>query len=505
MIGSSDLSAIVRNASGKRVVVLGDLHLDAFISGIMRGVSPEGPVPVLESCERRFCPGGAGNVAAGIAALGVTADVVSVTGGDPEAATLRTACQVAGVGLGGTVCVDSVSTSLRTRVTARGGHAPERTILEIVSSPLPPLSEQTQERLITALRVAAEQADAMVVVEGPAGICTSAVLQGAVDTARAHGILLVGDASGQAQFLTGYDVVLPNEQEAAALLGICAGSDQALEEVGRRLVTERRNGAAAITRGADGIALFTPQGREDVPTTPRDVFDVAGAGDAVTAAFTVALLGGADLRTAAEVANLAGYVAVGRPGIAVVTAEDLQHALAEVALMRTGVKLRTLAELQGIVAAARSRGQRIAFTNGCFDLLHPGHVTYLQQAAQVADALIVALNSDASVRALKGPTRPILSQDERAMILSALESVTWVTIFDERRVTGLLEALRPDVWVKGGDYTLETLDQEERAVVEGYGGEIVLIPPVEGISTTGIVERIEGARRQARAAMSQDT
>lgn len=159
-------------------------------------------------------------------------------------------------------------------------------------------------------------------------------------------------------------------------------------------------------------------------------------------------------------------------------------------------KLRSREEVRQIIEQARARGERVVFTNGCFDLLHPGHVVYLAQARALGDMLVLALNSDASVRGLKGPTRPIMNEQERALTMSGLASVSWIVLFDEQRVVGLLDQLRPNVWAKGGDYTLETLDQDERRMADSHGIEIALIPPVEGISTTGILERIEQARQR---------
>lgn len=491
-----ELLAILQAAQDKRVLVIGDLYLDVYISGEARALSPEAPVPLIEARERRHVPGAAGNVAAGVAALGVQAQVVGVTGDDADAEALTAAYASAHVGAGGVIVAPGAATNVHTRVTARDAHSPPHAVLRI-DSPKPAfVAAEIEAAIIERIEELAQDADALIIVESGAGVASPAVIEAAQRAARVRDILLVGDAFGQGQFLRRYDVVLPNEREAAALLGIPLSGEKALEEIGRRLVTECENAAAGITRGPQGIALFTVEGREDVPTHEREVFDVTGAGDTVTAAFTVAMLGGAKLREAAEMANLAAFVAVGRPGATIVSAEDLQQAMTELVTMRKGGKLRSRGELAEIVRTAQAQGKKIVFTNGCFDLIHPGHVTYLQQAAELGDALIVALNSDSSVQALKGPTRPILKQDERVMILSALESVAWVTVFDETRVTNLLNELRPDVWVKGGDYTIESLDAGEREAAQAQGIEIALIPPIEGISTSGIVERIEEARRR---------
>jgi D-beta-D-heptose 7-phosphate kinase/D-beta-D-heptose 1-phosphate adenosyltransferase len=490
----TELVPLLDAAAGKRVLVVGDLCLDVYWAGELRGLSPEAPVPLVEARSRRQTPGAAGNVAAGLAALGLSAVVAGVAGDDDDAAALLTTYAQAGIQTSGVVTEPGRGCVVHTRITVSDRRDFERTVLR-VDTPIPPApAPEAEKALIDAIHRAAANADAIVVVEGP-GACTPPVIEAAHAAAKDRGILLVGDVSGQAVFLRNYDVVLPNEREAASFLGLASSDPAVLDSVGVGLVRDLHNKIAAITRGPQGISLFTADGREDVPAIERQIFDVTGAGDTATAAFVAGLLGGASPREAAELANLAAYVAVGRPGTAVVSARDVRHAGAEVAGARKSSKLCSREELVELVNAARAAGKRVVFTNGCFDLIHPGHVTYLVQARALGDALIVALNSDASVQSLKGPTRPILRQDERVMILSALESVTWVTIFDEMRVTGLLELLKPDVWAKGGDYTLDTLDQGERRMAESIGCEIALIPPVQGISTTDIVRRIEEARR----------
>ncbi len=496
---TAELLAILDAAGGKRVLVIGDLYLDTYISGETRGLSPEAPVPLIETRSRRCTPGGAGNVAAGIAALGAAAQLVGVIGSDAEAEALLAACRAAAVATDGLTAPPGAPTNVRTRVAALAAHSPERAVLRI-DTPRPPyVTGETEAALIHSIETLAGTVDAVVIIESGAGVASPAVIAAAQRIARASDILLVGDVSGQAQFLRGYDIVAPNEREAAQLLGLAPEAPDVVAQAGRRLVDELGNRSAAVTRGPAGIALFTPEGREDVPTFEREVFDPTGAGDTVCAALTVALLGGATVRQAAEIANLAASVAVGRPGTAIVGHDDLCHAMAEYTTLRKGEKLCSRDELATLVHAARAQGKKVVFTNGCFDLIHPGHVTYLQQAARLGDALIVALNSDASVQSLKGPSRPILKQDERVMIMAALECVTWVTVFDEKRVTGLLDELTPDVWVKGGDYTIDSLDAGERAAAQRQGTQIALIPPVAGISTTDIVRRIEEAGKRTDA------
>lgn len=488
---TTELLTVLNRIEGKLACVVGDVFLDVYLGGEARGMSPEAPVPLVELRGRRCAPGAAAHVAATLAALGASVELSGAVGHDADGEVLREMCREAGVGVEGVVAVTGMPTNVRTRISAGDGRSPERPVLRVDTAPPPVMPRDAEAALIARLQHAAHDADALVVIEGPPGVCAPGVLAAARRTARDHDLLLIGDAFGQADSLRGYDVVLPNEREAGTLVGIEPVDEETLGRIGEALVSQYDNAAAAITRGPEGIALFTSEGRLDVPTTPREVFDVTAAGDTGTGAFAAAMLGGADLAGAAQIANAAAWVAVGRPQATIVTADDLRHAIAELTVMERGGKLHSREELAARVRAAQARGKRVAFTNGCFDIIHPGHVIYLQQARDVADALIVALNSDSSVRALKGPSRPILNQDERTMILSALESVTWVTVFDETRVTSLLRELRPDVWVKGGDYTVETLDAGEREAAQDCGIEIALIPPVEGISTTDIVRRIE--------------
>jgi len=286
--------------------------------------------------------------------------------------------------------------------------------------------------------------------------------------------------------MKGFDVVVPNDKETGVAVGIEVIDEPSLVAAGTKLLATSNN--ALVTCGSAGIKIFAENGDiTDVPIVPCDVVDVTGAGDTVTAAVTLTLLAGGTLHDAAVVANAAAGVAVGQPGVVTVSREEVARALSGAA---GPAKLKTLEELAPIVRRQQDEGKRVVWTNGVFDLLHVGHVTYLLKAARRGDVLVVGLNSDASVRDNKGSNRPIQSEADRALVLSAMECVDYLIIFGEKTTVGILEALRPDVYAKGGDYTLETIVQEERRVVEAYGGEIAIIPGVEGQSTTALIERI---------------
>ncbi len=247
-----------------------------------------------------------------------------------------------------------------------------------------------------------------------------------------------------------------------------------------------------VTLGPDGIACFNADGSfENVPIRAVNVVDVTGAGDTVTAAATLTLVAGGALHEAAFLGNLAAGVAVAQTGVVTVSNEEVRDALLEGDNIPS-LKLKTLDQLRAVMKRLKREGKRVVWTNGCFDILHVGHIMYLQAARQEGDIMIVGLNSDASVRENKGPDRPVVCERDRAQVLSALECVDYIVIFDEKTPMPLLEALQPDVYAKGGDYTLDTIVQEERRLVETYGGAIAIIPGREGSSTTYIINKITG-------------
>ncbi|HEO72335.1 MAG TPA: D-glycero-beta-D-manno-heptose 1-phosphate adenylyltransferase, partial [Candidatus Hydrogenedentes bacterium] len=317
-------------------------------------------------------------------------------------------------------------------------------------------------------------------------VATERVLAEVVALARKHKLLTVGDSRARAGALKGFDVIVPNDREAGIGAGIEVVDEATLEQAGKKLLGICKN--ALVTCGAKGITVFAEDGSiENVPIKPCRVVDVTGAGDTVTAAVALTLLAGGSLHEAAVIGNAAAGVAVGQEMVVTVSQAEVIGALSGDA---GPAKLRTLDALTAIVAKLRKEGKTVVWTNGCFDILHTGHISYLVKAAAFGDVLIVGLNTDASVRENKGLNRPIVGERDRALVLSALECVDHIILFGEKTTTSLLGALKPDVYAKGGDYTLDTIVQEERRLVEGYGGRIAIIPGVEGQSTSAIIERI---------------
>lgn len=476
-----------------RVAVVGDIYLDENVFGTVTGISLEAPIPVYEVQEKRHNPGAAGNAACNVAALGATTYMVGVVGNDTNAGIVKHEFQVRNVNTDYLVTDPKAPTNTYGKLRAGTFNAPAQEILR-TDTPRPTfLRPEIEDQVIDNLRKLAPQVDCIVAVDQVSAVCTRRVLDEVVALAKEYKLLTVGDSRERAGELKGFDVIVPNDREAGKGVGIEVTNVTSLREAGQALLKVVKN--ALITRGPHGISIFAADGEiTDVPITPRNVVDVTGAGDTVTSAVAVTLVSGGTLHDAAVIGNSAAGIAVEKPGVVTVSRVELEKDL-----MGGGgpSKLRTVDQLEALVEQLRQRGRTIVWTNGCFDLLHVGHITYLLRAAQEGDILIVGLNSDASVRKNKGPERPVNSELHRAQVLSALECVDYVTIFDEPSPMAIIKRLKPDVYAKGGDYTLDTINQDERQVVEGYGGRIAIIPGVEGQSTSAIIGKINSEKAPA--------
>ncbi len=473
-----------------RVLVVGDVYVDEYVYGEVTGVSLEAPIPIYEVHERRYNPGAAGNAACNVAALGARTWMVGVIGADPTADIARREFAVRHVETAGLVVDPARPTNTYGKLMSGGYNLPGQEILRTDTPTPPPISGAVEAAVMDQIRALASGVDAIVVVDQVGSVVTDAVIGAVVQAARQHKLVTVGDSRGIAHRFTGFDVVVPNDREAGLATGIDVTDDATLAEAGGRLL--KSASSALITRGPHGIAVFEP-GRpmRNVPVPPCKVVDVTGAGDTVTAATAVSLVAGATLDEAAEIGNAAASVAVAQRGVVTVTRQETEQALLQ---GEGSAKLQPRARIAATVRKLQAEGKRVVWTNGCFDIVHTGHITYLQRAARLGDILVVGLNSDHSVKQLKGPGRPIIDEQDRALVLSALECVDYVTIFEETSPLAIIEEIQPDIYAKGGDYTLDTIDQNERRLVERYGGEIAILPVVEGRSTTSIIGKIAGSQ-----------
>ena len=460
------------------VLVVGDVMLDRYWTGTSERLSPEAPVPVVRVGEGTERPGGAANVAVNVAGLEGRATVLGWVGDDPDAALLR--ARLAALGVGDRLLDDpAVRTITKLRVLA---HRQQMLRLDFESS----LPEGLAPRLADAFARALAEHD--VVVLSDYGKGTLADAPGLIARARAAGRPVLVDPKGR-DFgrYRGADVLTPNRREFETVVGTV--HDEA--ELVRRAEELRAAldlGVLVVTRGEDGLSVFE-RGRPPlhVPAdTRREVADVTGAGDTVIATMAAARAAGRGWAEAARIANTAAGLVVGHLGAVGVRPDELRAALGAPAW--TAGRIVDEEALVDSVARARARGERIVFTNGCFDLLHVGHVRYLEEARRLGDRLIVAVNDDASVRQLKGEGRPLQTLAARLEVLAALRSVDWVVSFSERDPERLVCRLRPDVLVKGGDYAGRAIAGGR--CVEESGGRVCTVAYVEGHSTSGLVARL---------------
>ena len=462
---------------------------DTYLSGHVSRISPEAPVPVFESTGKRHVLGGAANVAANLRALGCEVRLAGVVGDDVAGRYVRE--QVRAQGIADDLLVQDAGrpTTEKTRLIARH----QQLVRLDQESRLPLLAELSTQILAGVESILAE-VDGLICSDYNKGVCTPDLLAPLFAKAKAADLpIFVDPKARDFAHYRGATVLTPNLAEVRHATGAPVEDETSLTTAAESLLRQSEAQALLVTRGAAGMNLFhPPEDPQHLPAHTRDVYDVTGAGDTVIAAFAAAAIGGLSYAEAARMANVAAGIVVGKAGTAVVYREELEaHLEVRNALWQN--KLLTCEELSRSLQQHRQRGERVVFTNGCFDLLHGGHVHYLQQARTLGDCLVVALNDDASVRLLKGDGRPLRPQDERARVLAALACVDYVVLFGEATPLALIKSLRPDVLVKGGDYTLETVVGREE--VEASGGSVHLIPYVEGVSTTGL---IDGLRRRSR-------
>jgi D-beta-D-heptose 7-phosphate kinase / D-beta-D-heptose 1-phosphate adenosyltransferase len=475
-----------RCLQGRRptVLVLGDVMCDVYLWGTVSRISQEAPVPVFESTERRHVLGGAANVAANLQALGCNVRLLGVVGADAAAQEVRRLLRQKGIADTWLLEDSTRPTTEKTRFIAH-----QQQVLRFDREQRTPLTAALHARALTQAGTLLQEVDGMVCSDYHKGVCTPALLAPLFAQASAVGLPIIVDPKVRDFTLyRGATVLTPNLAEVEQASGMQIECAAHLERAAALLLQQSRAQALLITRGKDGMSLVYPaQTPIHIPTKAREVFDVTGAGDTVIAAFTMAILCGLSCTEAAHLANVAAGIVVGKMGTAVVSLEELRLALRE-EVAPEAQKILSREELACRVEQHRQQGERIVFTNGCFDLLHVGHMRYLQQARTLGERLIVGLNDDVSVRQLKGERRPLISQDERAGLLAALACVDYVTIFSEATPLALIKLLRPDVLVKGGDYTPETVVGQE--VVSAYGGRVAIVPYVDGVSTTKIIESI---------------
>ena len=485
MTVNAELAALVPKLKGARVACVGDLMLDRFVYGTAERISPEAPIPVVRIDREESMLGGAGNVVRNIVGLGGSVEFVSVVGQDQAGREV--------MGLVG--ALDGVEphllverdrvTTIKTRYIA--GHQQMLRADRETSEPVGDAIAEDAARLVCQ---AMKDCSVVVISDYAKGLLIPREIATIVAAARAGKRTVIVDPKGRDYSrYRGATILTPNARELGEAAGMPVVGDRAVELAAKKILKLTDAQAIVVTRGADGMSVVPAKGKAlHLPALAREVFDVSGAGDTVVAALATALAAGLPLEKAARLASVAAGIVVAKVGTAVAYTADLLRALRHDDMASGENKFVTLEQAIDEVGRWRRLGHKVGFTNGCFDLLHPGHVSLIGQARTACDRLVVGLNSDASVRRLKGPSRPVQGETARAAVLASLGQVDLVVIFAEDTPIEAIRALRPDVLVKGADYTKDKV--VGAADVESWGGRVVLAKLVDGQSTTATIRKL---------------
>jgi D-beta-D-heptose 7-phosphate kinase/D-beta-D-heptose 1-phosphate adenosyltransferase len=476
----NSLLTVLDRYPGLHVWVVGDLMLDEYVMGAVERISPEAPVPVVRVRDTEHRLGGAANVARQVAALGAEVSLAGLIGDDAAGEDFLRLCAASNINTRAVIRLPERRTTRKLRVL---GHSQQ--LLRLDWEDLKPCAPQATVRMVSKL-AEGPRPDAIILSDYAKGVLTPETIA-SVTALRGGSPVVVDPKHRDFTRYRGATTITPNlrELEAAAAQALDPDDTEAIAAAARLLAQAAGLEAMVVTLGDRGMLVVPVQGNNiAVPAIKRAVYDVTGAGDTAISVLTLSLAAGASLPEAAQLANAAAGVSVGQIGAVAVDAGSIRNALSA----RPDGKILTRDDLVARAATWRMAGKRIVFTNGCYDLLHAGHLSLLSQAAKLGDILVLAINSDASVRRLKGPERPLVPQEDRAAVLAALGFVDAVTIFDEDTPLEVLQSVRPHVLVKGGDYQLDQVVGRE--FIEASGGRVMLVPLTPEKSTTALVERI---------------
>jgi D-beta-D-heptose 7-phosphate kinase/D-beta-D-heptose 1-phosphate adenosyltransferase len=492
---ASELIEWVKRFEGLRVLLVGDLILDRYLYGDAERISPEAPVPVLKTVERREAVGGSGNVAACLAALGCRVTCCGVVGEDRHGDTLSRLLGELGVETSSVVRLADRPTTTKTRLVGLAQHRHRQQLLRVDEEDCAPLPDAAAASLESLACRAVADVDVVCIEDYDKGMVSRGLVKRIIDEASKHHRKVLVDPGRLDDYgrYRGATIVTPNREELSVVSGRRLESLEEVASAARDLLEAHAFSAVVATVDREGaVVVERNQDWRHVPTVPRSVYDNTGAGDAVLATLSAAIAAGADLLAAAKLANIAGGLEVEKFGCVPIPVDEI---LAELRLedrLRNG-KLRSVEELNAELHLRRDRGETVAFTNGCFDVFHAGHVDFLQRCRQEASMLVVGLNSDASIESLsKDDDRPINKLEHRASVLSAMACVDYVVAFEESDPGALIQEIKPDVLIKGQDW--EGKGIVGQTFVESNGGRVVLLPLVDGLSTTKLIERIRKGR-----------
>ena len=503
---SKELSEAIQQLGHPRILVLGDLILDRYIWGEAERVSQEAPVLLLHETRQEIRLGGAANVAQMLRGLESAVVMAGVIGDDTEGQAVWNRLAEQGIDCAGVIVDPSRPTTVKKRFIGLAQQRHPHQILRVDREVKTPIDESITSRMFFSIRDRLEYCDAVLISDYAKGVCTLSIVQQVIALAQQSGKPVIVDpaSSGDFRNYRGATAITPNRLETRNATGLTIQSSEHAFRAGKTLIADLDLAVCFVTLDSDGIACVDQNGHEELlPTRKREVYDITGAGDMVLAMVGLGLASNLEPGLTARLANVAGGLEVEQVGVVTISREEILQDILHHPDVRSE-KIYALEELQRLVKAHKEMGHRIVFTNGCFDLLHIGHVTMLQEAAQEGDCLIVGMNSDASIRQLeKASDRPIIPEVDRASLLAALQMVDYVVMFDEPNPEHLLRCLKPDVLVKGGTYSTDEIVGKE--IVESYGGLVKPLGVVEGQSTSNLLDKIRQQSPTIPISLSQDS
>ena len=485
-----NLLKTVTNLGSPKVLVVGDFMLDVYIYGDAMRISPEAPVPVLKVTKNEYRCGGAGSVAADIADLGGRPFCIGVTGDDQNSEILKKKLTEIGADINGLIKVSHHPTISKHRLIGLAQHLHRQQLIRMDYEPTEPLADEVNEEILQTYKDKLALADIVCLQDYDKGLLSPALCHQMIQMARQSDKMVIVDPSLTSDYskYLGATVITPNRKETSAAVGFEITNAETAAKAAEELAGKFKLDAVVITLDKEGAYLRTEDISQIIPTRGRSVYDVTGAGDMVLATLAITLAAGCDYETAVQLSNITGGIEVEKFGTATVTIEEIAN---EIVNQKRGIsgKVRSIELLLDELTWHRKGKKTIVFTNGCFDVIHKGHVEYLEFCKSQGDVVVVGLNSDSSVKIIKGTARPINNQHDRAVVLAALEMVDYITLFDEPDPLNLIKKVKPDVLVKGEDWAQKGVVGRE--FVESLGGKVVLAPLVEGKSSTETIEKMK--------------
>ena len=481
---------IVINLGSPKILLVGDFMLDVYVYGDALRISPEAPVPVLKVTKTEYGCGGAGSVAINLATLGATPICIGVVGNDKNGETLKKMLNDAAVDTGNIFTVTDRPTITKQRLIGLAQHRHRQQLMRIDEESSESLSKTEHEKILQVYKENLPQADIVCLQDYNKGLLSDSLCEKMIQAARNAGKKIIIDPSPIVDYskYTSASLITPNRKEASAAVGFDIETNDDAKKAANKLYKKLKLDAAVITLDKEGAYLKANGINRHLTTRVRKVYDVTGAGDIVLATLAIVLAAGCDYETAVKLSNITGGIEVEKFGASAVTIEEIINEIILQNRQELG-KLRSITTLTAELDWHRKQNRKIVFTNGCFDVLHRGHIEFLKFCKSHGDILVLGLNSDNSVKTIKGPERPINNQHDRAEVLSALETIDYIVIFDEPDPLKTIEQIKPDVLVKGRDW--EHKGVVGREFVESKGGKVVLAPLVKGKSTTKTIEKMK--------------